>query len=98
MARGLAAVAIVAIAALGKFVIDDGGSVIFTLIMAMLASIAMEPAVARLSHRMRRGMATMIVMLGVLVFFIVFLLAFGRLLGQQLATFVPSIPASSSRP
>ena len=90
---GWLAVAIVAIAALGKFVIDDGGSVIFTLIMAMLASIAMEPAVARLSRRMRRGMATMIVMLGVLVFCIVFMLAFGNLLADQLATFVASIPA-----
>jgi predicted PurR-regulated permease PerM len=89
---GWLTVAIVAIAALGKFVIDDGGSVIFTLIMAMLASIAMEPAVARLSRRMRRGVATMTVMLGVLVFCIVFMLAFGKLLADQLVTFVASIP------
>ena len=89
---GWLTVAIVAIAALGKFVIDDGGSVIFTLIMAMLASIAMEPAVARLSRRMRRGLATMTVMLGVLVFCIVFMLAFGKLLADQLATFITSIP------
>src|SRR6188472_4279930 len=85
--------AVVALAALGNFVIDDGGSVIFTLVMSMLAAIAMEPAVARLSHRMRRGVATMLVMLGVLVFIIIFLLAFGRLLGQQIATFVQSVPA-----
>ncbi len=90
---GWLTVAIVAIAALGKFVIDDGGSVIFTLIMAMLASIAMEPAVGRLSRRMRRGMATMVVMLGVLAFCIVFMLAFGNLLADQLATFVASIPS-----
>ena len=90
---GWITVAIVASAALGKFIIDDGGSVIFTLIMAMLASIAMEPAVARLSRRMRRGMATMTVMLGVAVFCVVFLLAFGNLLADQLATFVKSIPS-----
>lgn len=86
-------VAVFALAALVKFVINDGGGVIFTLIMSTLAAIAMEPAVARLSHRMRRGVATMIVMLGVLAFVIVFLLAFGRLLGEQLATFVQSVPA-----
>ena len=90
---GWVLVAVVALAALAKFVINDGGSVIFTLVMSMLAAIAMEPAVARLSQRMRRGVATMIVMLGVLVFIIVFLLAFGRLLGEQLATFVQSVPA-----
>jgi predicted PurR-regulated permease PerM len=90
---GWVLVAVVALAALANFVISDGGSVIFTLIMSMLAAIAMEPAVARLSQRMRRGVATMIVMLGVLVFIIVFLLAFGRLLGEQLATFVQSVPA-----
>ena len=90
---GWVLVGVVALAALANFVISDGGSVIFTLIMSMLAAIAMEPAVARLSQRMRRGVATMIVMLGVLVFIIIFLLAFGRLLGQQLATFVQSVPA-----
>src|SRR6188474_61890 len=89
---GWVLVAVVALAALGKFVIDDGGSVIFTLVMSMLAAIAMEPAVARLSRRMRRGVATMLVMLGVLVFIIVFLLAFGRLLGEQIATFIRSVP------
>src|SRR6478735_8187302 len=90
---GCVLAAVVALAALAKWVLDDGGSVIFTLIMSMLAAIAMEPAVARLSHRMRRGMATMLVMLGVLVFIVIFLLAFGRLLGEQIATFVKSVPA-----
>ncbi len=90
---GWVLVAIAACAAFGKFVIDDGGSVIFTLIMALLASIAMEPAVGKLSNRMRRGVATMLVMLGVLLFCVVFLLAFGNLLADQLGTFVKSIPA-----
>jgi predicted PurR-regulated permease PerM len=94
---GWIAVAILAFAALGKFVVEDGGSVIFTLIMAMIASIAMEPAVLRLSRRMRRGVATMTVMLGVLVFCVIFLLAFGNLLADQLATFVKSIPSLVDR-
>jgi predicted PurR-regulated permease PerM len=46
---------------------------------------------------MRRGVATILVMLGVLLFMIVFLLAFGRLLGEQLATFVRSIPSIVER-
>ncbi|MGW5242151.1 AI-2E family transporter [Monashia sp. NPDC004114] len=90
---GWVLVAVAACAAFIRFVIDDGGSVIFTLIMALIASIAMEPAVAKLSNRMRRGLATMVVMLGVLVFCVVFLLAFGNLLADQLGTFVKSIPS-----
>ncbi|WP_083707285.1 AI-2E family transporter [Intrasporangium flavum] len=86
-------VAVLAFAAFGRWVLDDGGSVIFTLVMSMLAAIAMEPAVARLSRRMRRGAATGIVMGATLLAVAVFLLAFGQLLADQLATFVHSIPA-----
>ncbi len=89
---GWVLVAVVAVAALGRWVVDDGGTVIFTLVMSMIASIAMEPAVARLSRGMRRGAATGVVMLGVLLFVVAFLLAFGRLLAQQLATLARSIP------
>ncbi|MEO7752161.1 MAG: AI-2E family transporter [Terracoccus sp.] len=85
-------VAVVALAALGRWVLADGGPVIFTLVMSMLASIAMEPAVARLSQRMRRGAATAVVMGGVALFLVVFLLAFGRLLAEQLTTLARSIP------
>ncbi|EWT02987.1 membrane protein [Intrasporangium oryzae NRRL B-24470] len=85
-------VVVVALAAFGRWVLDDAGTVIFTLVMSLLASIAMEPAVSRLGRSMRRGLATGIVMLGVLLFSIVFLISFGRLLGEQLATFAKSIP------
>jgi predicted PurR-regulated permease PerM len=85
-------VAIVALASLLKFVLSDAGIVLFTLILSFLASIAMEPAVARLSRSMKRGLAAAIVMFGVIIAFAAFLFAFGRLLGDQIATFAESVP------
>jgi predicted PurR-regulated permease PerM len=52
----------------GLWVLADGGSFVFTIIMSWLTSIAMEPAVLRLAHHMRRGVATMIVMGAVVLF------------------------------
>ncbi len=56
-------VLVFALATFVGFVLRDGGAVLFTVLMAWFASIAMEPAVARLSKRMRRGAATGLVML-----------------------------------
>src|SRR6476660_9055948 len=94
---GWVLVAVGAFAAFGRWVIEDGGSVIFTLVMSMLAAIAMEPAVARLSRRMRRGAATAVVMGTTLLAIVVFLLAFGQLLADQLVTLVRSIPSIVER-
>jgi predicted PurR-regulated permease PerM len=85
-------VAVVALVALARFVLSDAGGVIFSLILAFLASIAMEPAVARLSTSMKRGFATAIVMFGSLVLFGAFLFLFGRLLSDQIGTFAQSVP------
>src|SRR6476660_1026069 len=63
----------------------------------VLAAVAMEPAVARLSLRMRRGAATAVVMGATLLAIVVFLLAFGQLLADQLATLVRSIPSIVER-
>ena len=54
---GWVVVAIIALALLLKFVLADAGIVLFTLILSFLASIAMEPAVSRLSRSMKRGLA-----------------------------------------
>ena len=81
------------LAGLGKFVLEDGGSVIFTLLTAWFAAIAMEPAVARLATKMRRGLATTIVMLGVAVFVGVFFFLFGQLLADQIIKAVQGLPA-----
>jgi predicted PurR-regulated permease PerM len=90
---GWTVVAVVALAAIGKWVLSDAGNVIFMLVMSVIASIAMEPAVARLSRRMRRGFATALVMLGTVVFLAVFLVVFGQLLGEQIATLVRAVPS-----
>jgi predicted PurR-regulated permease PerM len=86
-------VAVVALAALLKFVLADAGIVLFILILSFLASIAMEPAVARLSRSMRRGVASAIVMFGSIIAFGAFLFVFGRLLSDQIGTFAESVPS-----
>ena len=90
---GWVVIALIAIGLFIKFVIDDGGSVIFTLLMAWFASIAMEPAVARLAKRMKRGAATGLVMLAVAVFCVLFALAFGKLIADQLVQAVKALPS-----
>lgn len=74
------------------FVMRDGGSVLFTVFMAWFASIAIEPAVAALSKKIRRGAATGIVMGTIALFAALFLLAFGGLLVSQVAAMVRRIP------
>jgi predicted PurR-regulated permease PerM len=89
---GWVVIALVASAALLKWVLEDAGSIIFTLVLSLLASIAMEPAVARLSAHLRRGLATAIVMAGLVILGAAFLFVFGRLLGDQIGTFAQSVP------
>jgi predicted PurR-regulated permease PerM len=84
--------AVVAIALLLKFLLEDGGSVIFIVLMAWFASIAIEPAVGRLARHMKRGLATALVMLSILIFFIVFGATFGNLLFNQIADLLRSLP------
>ena len=89
---GFIALAIVAIGLLVNFLIDDGGGVFFIILMAWFASLAMEPAVSRLATRMRRGIATGIVMLSVALFFIIFGFTFGNLLFNQIAQLIQALP------
>ena len=89
---GWVVIALVACALILRFVIQDGGAVIFTLLMAWFASIAMEPAVRRLAQRMRRGAATGLVMLVVALSLVLFSIAFGQLLVDQIAELLSSLP------
>ena len=89
---GFVVIALTAVAMLLRFVIDDAGNVIFTILMAWFASIAMEPAVARISRHVRRGAATGLVMLAVVVFGILFMLAFGKLFIDQVASLLQGLP------
>jgi predicted PurR-regulated permease PerM len=90
---GLVVLAVIAFGLVLRFVLQDGGSVIFTVLMSWFAAIAMAPAVDRLAQRMRRGVATLLVMGAFLLFVVIFVLAFGSLLVDQLAQLVSRIPA-----
>ena len=89
---GFIALAIVAIGLLISFLVEDGGGVFFIILMAWFASIAMEPAVSRLARRMKRGFATAIVMVSVVLFLIIFGAAFGNLLVKQVAELIQALP------
>jgi predicted PurR-regulated permease PerM len=90
---GLVVVGLVALYSFGLFVVHDGGAVIFQVVMAWLASIAMEPAVSRLSKHMKRGLATGVVMISVILLGVGFAAAFGNLLVTQAVNLVQAIPA-----
>lgn len=56
------------------------------LLVSMFLALAIEPGVNRLQNRgWRRGSATALILLGVLAAFIVFVVAIGALVGQQIA-------------
>ena len=89
---GWVVIALVAVALFLRFVIADAGSVMFALLMAWFAAIAMEPAVGRLARHMKRGLATALVMASVILFGVVFSLAFGQLLVDQIAQLLQGLP------
>jgi len=89
---GFVLLAVAAVAAFLMFVIEDGGSVLFTVLMSWFAAITMEPAVGRLARHMPRGVATGLVMAGVVVIVVLFLAAFGRLLLDQVGQLIRTIP------
>lgn len=74
------------------FVHRDGGGVLGTIVMAWAASLALEPAVSRLSKHMKRGWATLVTILALLGAGAVFLYLFGGMLADQISSFAESIP------
>src|SRR3954471_56344 len=90
---GLVLLAVVALGAFGWFVFTDAGSALFTILMAWFAAITMEPAIRRLTPRLSRGQAVLLVMGLVAAFLAVFVLAFGRLLLDQIAQLLRGLPA-----
>lgn len=89
---GLVVFALIALALFLQFLLADGGGVLFIVLMAWFAAIAMAPVVDRLSRRMRRGAATLIVMISFLAFAAFFLTAFGSLLVSQLVQLAMAVP------
>ena len=80
-----------------RFLLEDGGGVIFTVLMSWFFALAMAPAVNVLSKRMRRGLATLLVMGGVALFLVAFLAAFGALLVDQIIEIVESVPVLAAQ-
>jgi predicted PurR-regulated permease PerM len=89
---GLVVLAVVALGLILRFFVQDAGSVIFTILMSWFAAIAMAPLVNWLSRRMKRAFATILVMLAFLALMVVFVVAFGALLVDQLTQLVTRIP------
>lgn len=89
---GLVVLGVIALAVVVMSVLRAGASLLFTVFMAWFVSLAMEPAVSRLSKRMPRGAATGLVLLGVIAFLATFFGLFGNLVVQQVTTLVEGIP------
>lgn len=83
---------VVVVAYVLSFILTRGAGVLFTILMAWFASLAMEPAVRRLATRMRRTLATALVMLAVALFLLIFFALFGQLFVSQVAQLVRSLP------
>ena len=89
---GFIVMALIFIFLLIQFFIEDGGAVIFTVLMSWFFAMAMAPAVDRLATRMSRGLATLIVMGSVALFLVLFIAAFGALLVDQVIQILESLP------
>ncbi|WP_228648019.1 AI-2E family transporter [Microtetraspora sp. AC03309] len=90
---GLAIAAVAAVLFFARYVLVEAGSLIVMLVMAWFISLAMEPAVRRLSRRMRRGRAALLVMTLFIVAVAVFLVLFGNLFVQQVAVLLEMLPS-----
>ncbi|QYC45533.1 hypothetical protein Nocox_39950 [Nonomuraea coxensis DSM 45129] len=89
---GLVLAAVVAAAFFVRFVLVDAGSLVAMLVMAWFLSLAMEPAVRRLSRRTRRGTATLLVMTLFILGLAIFLALFGSLFVRQVAVLLKALP------
>jgi hypothetical protein len=75
---GLVLLGVVAFGLFLRFILDDGGSVLFTVLMSWFAAISMAPVVDRLARRMKRGVATIVVMVAFVVFVVLIVVASER--------------------
>ena len=89
---GLVVIGLIVLVVVGRFVLAQGRSLIFIVVMAWFASLAMEPAVAWLARHMRRGAATGLTFAAVVLFLVVFFGLFGQLIAEQVSALVQSAP------
>ena len=74
------------------FVVWRGASTIYYVLMAWFIALAMEPAVSKLATKMKRGVATGVVMLGVGLGLAIFVWIFGSLFIDQVKSFIAALP------
>ncbi|MFZ1362227.1 MAG: AI-2E family transporter [Candidatus Nanopelagicales bacterium] len=89
---GWAVVGVVVCFSLLQFIFEDGGSVIFTVLISWFLALAMEPAVSRLAKHMKRGFATLITMVGFAICCVIFFVAFGALMVDQIVQAISAFP------
>jgi len=89
---GIVVIGLIVLFAVGRFILQEGASLIFTAVMAWFVSLAMEPAVSRLARRVPRGAATGLVLLGVVLFLVIFFSLFGQLIVEQVTNLIRSLP------
>jgi predicted PurR-regulated permease PerM len=90
--RSWLVVGVVVLTLFVAFVVWRGASTIYYVLMAWFVALAMEPAVSKLATRMKRGLATGVVMLLVGVGFAVFVWIFGSLFVDQVKSFIGALP------
>lgn len=91
--RAWLVVGIALLCTLVGLVIWRGSGLIINVITAWFLALAMEPAVAKLSQRMRRGVATGVVMVLAVICVIAFILVFGNLFIDQLVSLIKAVPS-----
>ncbi len=90
---GIAVIVIVLALRLTSWLFIATRHFLFLLLLAWLAAVAMEPAVGWLARRKwRRGLATGVVMLTLLILVCAFFAIFGNLLIEQIVSLVKSFP------
>ena len=78
-----------------KWLWDSAGHFIFLFMLAWLLSIAMEPSVAWLSNRgMKRGLASAVVIFGIILTCAAFLVLFGGIFVSQSAELIQGLPST----
>ncbi len=94
--RSWLVVGVLVLTAFTAFVLWKGGSTIYYVVMAWFVALAMEPAVAKLATRMKRGLATGVVMVIAGLAVLGFVTAFGTLFVNQLVEFAKAIPSMAA--
>ncbi len=92
------ALALYACFMLGSWAFDQLIGLLTNVLIAFFLALAIEPAVSRMAaYGMRRGLATFLVFLGLMIFGIGFVVLLGSMLAGQIVDMVDEFPSTSTR-